>query len=278
LEQYPTSPYLAASVIRLALEYGDLGPGRSALDLGCGTGMLTIACALAECDWVMGVDCDGDALERARHNVNHLDAAPLVSLIQARIPTPSVVSKSGTSSSKGKGRGGRSGNKGSRTGRGSGRGSTSQSSNNAHNNDDDDGYDGIPLRSHSVDTVVTNPPFGTKKHVGMDLRFLRTATRLARRAVYSFHKSSTRNYVLRQVAAWGYQGKVVSRMKFDLPQTYFFHKEASVDIEVDLIRVVIDDSLLEPDKVKTVTQADDLHGISDNHDLDEDSSSESEQE
>lgn len=44
----------------------------------------------------------------------------------------------------------------------------------------------------SFDTVIMNPPFGTKHNAGMDLRFLETAIGLARTAVYSLHKSSTR--------------------------------------------------------------------------------------
>jgi hypothetical protein len=43
LEQYVTSPHLAASTILCALERQDVGPGRTVLDLGCGTGMLAIA-------------------------------------------------------------------------------------------------------------------------------------------------------------------------------------------------------------------------------------------
>lgn len=44
----------------------------------------------------------------------------------------------------------------------------------------------------AFDTVIMNPPFGTKHNAGMDLRFLETAFGLARTAVYSLHKSSTR--------------------------------------------------------------------------------------
>jgi hypothetical protein len=43
LEQYATSPHLAASTILCALEREDVGPGRTVLDLGCGTGMLAVA-------------------------------------------------------------------------------------------------------------------------------------------------------------------------------------------------------------------------------------------
>jgi hypothetical protein len=74
----------------------------------------------------------------------------------------------------------------------------------------------------------------------MDLRFLRTATRLARHAVYSFHKTSTRDFLGRLVqSSWGMDFTVVAEMKFDLPQTYKFHAQKSVDIAVDLIRVLV---------------------------------------
>lgn len=43
LEQYATSPHLTAQVISMALEkFGDLGPCRTVMDLGCGTAMLSI--------------------------------------------------------------------------------------------------------------------------------------------------------------------------------------------------------------------------------------------
>ena len=44
-----------------------------------------------------------------------------------------------------------------------------------------------------VDTVLMNPPFGTKKNAGIDLVFLERATQIANKVVYSLHKSSTRN-------------------------------------------------------------------------------------
>ena len=80
----------------------------------------------------------------------------------------------------------------------------------------------------------------------MDLRFLRTATRLARRAVYSFHKTSTRSFLQKTVEGWGYTFEVVAEMRFDIGNTYKFHKDKSRDIEVDLIRV----SLEEPERVE----------------------------
>jgi hypothetical protein len=41
------------------------------------------------------------------------------------------------------------------------------------------------------------PPFGTEDNASIDVQFLRTATRLARRAGYSFHKQrSIRAFLL----------------------------------------------------------------------------------
>ena len=99
--------------------------------------------------------------------------------------------------------------------------------------------DGIPLSDDTVDIVIMNPPFGTKHNQGFDVQFLATATRLARKSVYSFHKRSTRKFLLRTIQQdWQYsEAKVVAEMEFDIPQMYKFHQESSKSIEVDLIRI-----------------------------------------
>jgi putative methylase len=48
------------------------------------------------------------------------------------------------------------------------------------------------LKEQIVDTVVMNPPFGTKNNEGIDVLFLQQALRLSRNVVYSMHKTSTR--------------------------------------------------------------------------------------
>lgn len=57
------------------------------------------------------------------------------------------------------------------------------------------------------DTVVMNPPFGTKRK-GIDILFLVTALNLAQNAVYSMHKSSTRDFIQRKSAKWGIEATV----------------------------------------------------------------------
>lgn len=43
------------------------------------------------------------------------------------------------------------------------------------------------------DTVIMNPPFGTKQHAGLDMVFLKRAIDLSRGTVYSLHKTTTRD-------------------------------------------------------------------------------------
>jgi len=89
------------------------------------------------------------------------------------------------------------------------------------------------------DTVVMNPPFGTKHNKGLDMVFLKTGIAMARNAVYSLHKTTTRDFVLRKAKEWGVTPQVLAELRYDLPATYKHHKKSSVDIQVDFIRFAI---------------------------------------
>nr|ACO15614.1 Methyltransferase-like protein 5 [Caligus clemensi] len=86
------------------------------------------------------------------------------------------------------------------------------------------------------DTVLMNPPFGTKRNKGTDMLFLKTGLALASTAVYSLHKTSTREHILRKAKEWDVRMEVLANLRCDLPQTYKHHKHTSVDIQVDLLR------------------------------------------
>ncbi len=62
------------------------------------------------------------------------------------------------------------------------------------------------------------------------------ALHMADTAVYSLHKTSTRDHVLSKAEKWGAKGEVLAELRYDLPASYRFHKKQSVDIEVDFIR------------------------------------------
>uniref|UniRef100_A0A1B0D5Z5 Methyltransferase small domain-containing protein n=1 Tax=Phlebotomus papatasi TaxID=29031 RepID=A0A1B0D5Z5_PHLPP len=88
----------------------------------------------------------------------------------------------------------------------------------------------------AFDTVVMNPPFGTKKNVGMDMKFLEVGIFLARTAVYSLHKSSTRDFVKKSAIQLGVEPKIVAQLRYNIDAAYKFHKKKSVDIDVDFWR------------------------------------------
>lgn len=86
------------------------------------------------------------------------------------------------------------------------------------------------------DTVIMNPPFGTKHNAGMDMKFLMTAFNLARDVVYSLHKSSTRDYIQRRAIEVEAKAEVFATLRYNLNSSYKFHKKTTVDIEVDCWR------------------------------------------
>ncbi|XP_065849538.1 uncharacterized protein [Euphorbia lathyris] len=97
----------------------------------------------------------------------------------------------------------------------------------------------LELRGQIVDTVIMNPPFGTRKK-GADMDFLAVALQVASHAVYSLHKTSTRDHVKRAALRdfGAVSAEVLSELRFDVPQLYKFHKKKEVDIAVDLWRFV----------------------------------------
>ena len=88
------------------------------------------------------------------------------------------------------------------------------------------------------DTVVLNPPFGTKDNAGIDVAFLQVAQQMIREegAIYSMHKSSTREHLTRKGVAWGLEVHVLAQLKFEILQQFKFHKKERVYVDVDLIR------------------------------------------
>ena len=189
LEQYPTSPHIASHIIHTAeASFGDIGDC-AVVDLGCGTGMLSIASALAGASSVLGVDADTDAISIAAENWEEWDLETALEFLVCDVTS-------------------------------------------------------LPLRGRGqrlCDTVVMNPPFGTRNK-GVDVAFLEAALELRPHAIYSLHKTSTRKFLLKKAESWGVRAQVLAELRFDIPKMYQFHKQKSRDIEVDLIRLELPQS------------------------------------
>ncbi|MEQ2240048.1 Methyltransferase-like protein 5 [Ilyodon furcidens] len=70
----------------------------------------------------------------------------------------------------------------------------------------------------------------------MDMKFLRAALTMSKTAVYSLHKTSTREHIQKKANDWGVKMEVIAELRYDLPASYKFHKKKSVDIQVDFLR------------------------------------------
>jgi hypothetical protein len=123
--------------------------------------MLTLGCALVECDRVFAVNCDEDALAIAQGNVVdlELDDSRWFSSCKSYLQRSASVSKQNDAQAK-RWRGLKHSSRGGRTTHRQYEGSAS-----IILMDDD----GIPLQDNCVDTLLTYPPFGTKHNAGMDI-------------------------------------------------------------------------------------------------------------
>ncbi|KAJ2325644.1 hypothetical protein GGI00_004980 [Coemansia sp. RSA 2681] len=197
LEQYPTTAHLASRILYTAETSYGDIDGKAVVDLGCGCGMLSVAASIMGASIVVGIDIDADALETAHDNIEDLEMGDMVDLVQASICVRDP--------------------------------DTGELSLNG---------DLVAKMKGRFDTAILNPPFGTKPgNKGIDALFLQAACAMAETAVYSLHKSSTRDYLVKRAPAWGFDCQVLAELKFDVPMMYKFHKKKSVDIDVDLLRL-----------------------------------------
>lgn len=85
LEQYTTSPQLAANMLYLAAySNGDI-IDKSVLDLGCGTGRFALGAACLGAGSVVGIDIDPLAIRTARENASQMNLSGVVEWINGDI-------------------------------------------------------------------------------------------------------------------------------------------------------------------------------------------------
>jgi len=90
--------------------------------------------------------------------------------------------------------------------------------------------------NEKVDTVIQNPPFGTKtKHA--DREFLVKAFSIAK-AIYSFHKSTSKNFIEKISADSSF--RIANYYEFDFPikAQHLFHKRRIHRIKVGCWRLI----------------------------------------
>lgn len=189
LEQYHTPPHLAATILHtIQNNYNDIN-GKTILDLGCGSGILTFGSILLGADFCFALECDEEILEIFHENKDEFEISNCNGIL-FEIKNSSINSS--------------------------------------------------PFK-YKIDTVIMNPPFGTR-NAGIDLTFVEYACKVSK-VVYSLHKTSTRENVVKKIQRFSNvkQVDVIAEMKYDLTQSYKFHKKSVQDVDVDLLRIVTSD-------------------------------------
>lgn len=88
----------------------------------------------------------------------------------------------------------------------------------------------------SFDTVLMNPPFGTKQpHT--DIQFLQCAQNLAP-VIYSIHKSTTRNFLGQWFQNHALKDERIMSTKMEIPHQFSFHRKPKRFVEVDVFRIL----------------------------------------
>ncbi|MEM4336464.1 MAG: METTL5 family protein [Candidatus Woesearchaeota archaeon] len=89
--------------------------------------------------------------------------------------------------------------------------------------------------SEKVDTIIQNPPFGTKKKHS-DKEFLKKAFDSAK-VIYSFHKIETKDFVKKFSEHNGFSITEIIEYEMPLKATYKFHKKKIKKIKVGCFRL-----------------------------------------
>jgi putative methylase len=90
--------------------------------------------------------------------------------------------------------------------------------------------------SGAYDTVIMNPPYGTRT-AHADKRFLDKAFQIAP-VTYSIHKSSTREFLVKYVRKSNRRIDEARSLKMKIPHLFGFHTKKWSSVEVDLCRIL----------------------------------------
>lgn len=85
------------------------------------------------------------------------------------------------------------------------------------------------------DTIIMNPPFGTRKPHA-DLYFVEDAIDMAH-VVYSIHKSSTRRFITRWLNNHRTKFQVIESAKMEISHQFDFHRKRRQYVDVDVYRI-----------------------------------------
>ncbi|MBW9221081.1 METTL5 family protein [Methanothermococcus sp. SCGC AD-155-M21] len=202
LEQYTIEGKLASELLFFAME--DI-KDNFVIDLGCGTGRLSIGAKLIGANRVLGIDIDNETIESAKNNLEKLKEIPTVFNLNL---DPNNIIKEVCFICK----------------------DVKYIDKNCIDN-----Y--INSNNKNIKRIVIqNPPFGSQKKYA-DRIFLDRSLEIGD-IVYTIHNSSTRDFIINYISKKNRRISNIFESRFRIPKIYNFHSKRYIEIPVDIYRIV----------------------------------------
>ena len=210
LEQYTMEGKLASEILFFAKE--DI-LNNFVIDLGCGTGKLSIGAKLMGASSVIGIDIDEETLNTAQYNLKNLKNIELINKLYSDEEITNIIKNIQFINEDVKNLNMEFISK------------YKLYENNNQNKEN----------NKAKNIIIQNPPFGSQKKYA-DRIFLDKALEIGD-VVYTIHNTPTREFIIEYVKNKGRTITNIFQASFRIPKIYEFHKKKFLETPVDIYRI-----------------------------------------
>ena len=210
LEQYTMEGKLASEILFFAKE--DI-LNNFVIDLGCGTGKLSIGAKLIGASSVIGIDIDEETLNTAQHNLKNLKNIELINKLYSDEEITNIIKNIQFINEDVKNLNMEFISK------------YKLYENNNQNKEN----------NKAKNIIIQNPPFGSQKKYA-DRIFLEKALEVGD-IIYTIHNTPTRDFIINYIESKNRTITNIFQADFKISKIYEFHKKKFINVPVDIYRI-----------------------------------------
>ena len=210
LEQYTMEGKLASEILFFAKE--DI-LNNFVIDLGCGTGKLSIGAKLMGASSVIGIDIDEETLNTAQYNLKNLKNIELINKLYSDEEITNIIKNIQFINEDVKNLNMEFISK------------YKLYENNNQNKEN----------NKAKNIIIQNPPFGSQKKYA-DRIFLEKALEVGD-IIYTIHNTPTRDFIINYIESKNRTITNIFQADFKISKIYEFHKKKFINVPVDIYRI-----------------------------------------
>ena len=210
LEQYTMEGKLASEILFFAKE--DI-LNNFVIDLGCGTGKLSIGAKLIGASSVIGIDIDEETLNTAQYNLKNLKNIELINKLYSDEEITNIIKNIQFINEDVKNLNMEFISK------------YKLYENNNQNKEN----------NKAKNIIIQNPPFGSQKKYA-DRIFLEKALEVGD-IIYTIHNTPTRDFIINYIESKNRTITNIFQADFKISKIYEFHKKKFINVPVDIYRI-----------------------------------------